>query len=93
MTDHSTRLGHCSGCTDPRSEGTHQMGTIEHPEEVRKPLLGDDEIERISIARQDVGVPTGRAVRKFYEDMIDRGELDVMMGLRDAPSCGRCGPE
>lgn len=22
---------HCSGCTDPRSEGTHQMGTVEHP--------------------------------------------------------------
>src|SRR3990167_10121839 len=21
---------HCTGCTDPRSEGTHQMGTIEH---------------------------------------------------------------
>lgn len=27
-----TWLGHCSGCTDPHSEGTHQMGTIEHPD-------------------------------------------------------------
>lgn len=31
-----TRNGHCSGCTDPRSEGTHQMGTFEHPDEAPK---------------------------------------------------------
>lgn len=22
----------CTGCTDPHSEGTHQLGTIQHPE-------------------------------------------------------------
>jgi hypothetical protein len=27
----TTPHGHCSGCTDPRSEGTHSEGTIEHP--------------------------------------------------------------
>ena len=27
----SVVISHCSGCTDPRSEGTHQMGTVEHP--------------------------------------------------------------
>ena len=37
VADQSTRLGHCSGCTDPRSEGTHQVGTIEHPETVAAP--------------------------------------------------------
>lgn len=31
-----TRNGHCSGCTDPQSEGTHQMGTFEHPDEAPK---------------------------------------------------------
>lgn len=31
-----TRNGHCSGCTDPRSEGTHQMGTFEHPDEAQQ---------------------------------------------------------
>ena len=45
-----TWLGHCSGCTDPHSEGTHQMGTIEHPnptnEEAERRVLTDEEIER-----------------------------------------------
>ena len=26
------KKNHCTGCTDKNSEGTHQMGTIEHPE-------------------------------------------------------------
>ena len=29
--DPQAPYGHCSGCTDPHSEGTHCMGTIEHP--------------------------------------------------------------
>lgn len=29
-----TDLPHCSGCTDPRSEGTHQGDTIEHWDQV-----------------------------------------------------------
>ena len=32
MTTNDTKLGDCSGCTDPRSEGTHQEDTIQHPQ-------------------------------------------------------------
>ena len=58
--DPQAPYGHCTGCTDPRSEGTHQMGTIEHPlgsEEPglmatfqptgRAPLLSDDEFKEL----------------------------------------------
>lgn len=33
----SAPYGHCSGCTDPRFEGTHYEGTIEHPSTRKNP--------------------------------------------------------
>lgn len=52
--DPSTRLGHCTGCTDPRSEGTHQMGTIEHPEpEATEPLAYEDQLPEMTKDQYD----------------------------------------
>lgn len=88
MTDHSTRFGHCSGCTDPSSEGTHQLGTHEHPEEVRKPLLSDDGIGKMSVTENGASGENkyrmARRVRQFYEYMIARGELEIVSSMTRA---------
>ena len=68
--DPQAPYGHCTGCTDPRSEGTHQMGTIEHPlgsEEPglmatfqpteRAPLLSDDDLLSMIPTRLDAVQP------------------------------------
>lgn len=92
--DPQAPYGHCSGCTDPHSEGTHQMGTIEHPlpkEEQRAPLLSESQFnDLINAEARKHNIPShmltaydGMGIaQEFYESKITSGELRVVKSVR-----------
>lgn len=69
--DPKAPYGHCTGCTDPRSEGTHQEGTIEHPMMDRRERL-------LSAHEMMMGNMQAMDVADHYESLITKGVLRVV---------------
>ncbi len=86
--DPKAPYGHCTGCTDPRTEGTHQEGTIEHPMMDRRERL-------LSVHEMMMGNMQAMDVADHYESLITKGvlrvvkkvEVDPMAKVTKCPDC------
>lgn len=91
--DLSAAWGNCSGCTDPRSEGTHQLGTRQHPSPADGPRVVDwlimgVESRGVYVGRLPEGTEDGywRAARSFIEQARAAG---IPAFHKQAPVNGR----